>query len=91
MSRKKKSKTKKQLKQSVDNLYEALMKEKEKHRKASKMIGEMKQVINFTSEMADGLMKTNTIQTKAHDPLENDYAFALDVAAEFLRRVTKEY
>ena len=90
MPRKKKAKTKKELKKSVNRLYKALMKEKEKHRKASKMVGYM---TTTTRELVDSNNKWKEAYAdlnQAYDEVLTKHEIVLDTSAELLKRFKQE-
>lgn len=54
MSQKKKSKTKKQMKKSINSLWTSLQEEKAKHAKASAIVGHLKQDLDRATRVVTG-------------------------------------
>lgn len=88
MSQRKKAKTKKQLKKAINRLYNALMKEKESHRKASKIVGHLKQSLARSANVLRDLAHSNMEHKQKTCALTHDNNKTLDVSAELIKRLT---
>lgn len=90
MPRKQKAKTKKQLKKSVNCLYKALMAEKEKHRKASKMVGYLKQALESSATLTQKIGFDVIRHIRQEKILEKNNEHTLDVSAALIKRITQD-
>ena len=87
MSQRKKSKTKKQMKKSINGLYNSLQKEKSKHFKASKMIGYQKRYIQNLEQSVNAFQTELRHAKSVIGQLRYDEQHASEVMANLLRKM----
>ena len=90
MSQKKKANTKKGLKKSVNRLYNALMKEKEKHRKASSLIGKQKEDLSHYECLIRALQNDRVNSDEHIALLRIENKGILDTSANLIKRIAKD-
>ena len=90
MSQKRKAKTKKEMKKSINNLYKDLMKEKAKHAIASKIIGHLRSVIHERDNAHSTLHTAYTRQQCELNDLYEDRERVMDISADLMKRMNQD-
>lgn len=79
-----KAKTKKDMKKSINSLYNTLMDEKTKHAKASKIVGFLKDAISVQNSVLTTYKRVNTNLKEQLEVAQNREKHATEVTADLI-------
>lgn len=88
MPQRKKAKTKKAMKKSINSLWKSLQEEKAKHAKASALVGRMKTAAQKQYSAMQGM--TDTIRSMGHELIncKNERDITANAMADLVKRIT---